>query len=332
MVTIQGSLSRAHNVDLLNLTRDHDYEAGVLNGGNVLRTLSDVWGVFRQAGSHDVVYVHSAFVPLVTMIRSTMLLVAARLRGARTVLHVHGGSLPAWANSAGRKRALKILLAPAHAVIAVSDDIASVLPQKRTTVIYNGVDLDRFTPRVGENPQPPVILFIGLLTRRKGVVDLLEASEILRNRSVDHRLVLVGGRPDEGGAEESIVRAASTGVEEFIGAVSHSEIPGHLQQAAIFCLPSWYEAMPLSILEAMACGVPIVATNVGQIPQVVTPDFGRLINPKDPTALADALESLLTDPDLHQRAASAARTEAERSYGLTATVDSIDTAIRSAAT
>ena len=316
LTTLKTHLAQHFDTELLNLTRDRDYVAGVLSGTNLVRTIVDMWRVLRTAKDFDVVYLHSSFVPAVTVVRAGLLMAAARLRRSQVVLHVHGGPLPEWASSSARRRLVRAGLSPASAVIAVSDGIRSALPSDRAHTVLNGVDLEQFHPSYSHVDGPPTVLYVGLLTRRKGVVDLIEASKLVAARGIDHRLRLIGGRPDEGGEEEEAVRSAAVGSEDFIGSVRHEEMPGFLQSADVFCLPSWYEAMPLSVLEAMASGLPVVATRVGQIPDVVSSEVGRLVAPSDPDGLADALAELLCSRELRERLGANARRTATAEYSL----------------
>ena len=149
---------------------------------------------------------------------------------------------------------------------------------------------------------------MGLLTPRKGLVDLLDARALLHDEGLAHELCLVGGTPDEGAAAEELVRARLTEDVTVLGTVEHAEMPAVYRTAAVFCLPSWYEAMPLSVLEAMACGVPVVATDVGDVARLVLDgETGLLVPPRDPPALAAALGRLLRDPELRTRMGAAGR-------------------------
>lgn len=323
LTTLEREMSASCDVRFLNLTRPADYKAGVLSLANLTRTIADVASVFRAARQTEVTHVHSAFVPAVTIVRAALLLLAARAAGSRAVLHVHGGSLPGWADGGLRRLLVRAAAAPAHAVIAVSDSIAATIRHRRSLTVYNGVDTAVFTPAEREPHTVPVVVFAGLLTRRKGVVDLIEASKMLHDRGVDHQVVIIGGRPDEGDEEERIVRNAAGGREEFLGAVPHGEMPRLLAEADIFCLPSWWEAMPLSILEAMAAGLPVIATTVGQVPDIVGPEVGRLVAPQQPRALADALAELIESEDLRRELGSAARQQALTRYSVSVTVEAI---------
>jgi glycosyltransferase involved in cell wall biosynthesis len=321
--TLQRELTPRYRVELLNLTRQSEYRAGVFSSTNVTRTLSDIWNVLRAAGGFDVVHLHSSFVPTVTLVRAALLLMAARIRGTATILHVHGGSLSEWTNSRWKRWLIRIALVTATEVVSVSDGITGALSSDRTHTIYNGVDTNKFAPDPSRQPAVPVIVFVGILTHRKGVVDLIEASHALIDRGVKHRLVIVGGRPDEGADEEASVRSAATGAEELVGSVPHERIAEYFRDADIFCLPSWFEAMPLSILEALASGLPVVATRVGQIPLIIDDSVGRLVEPKDPETLAATLEELLTDHHLRSQLASNARAAALTHYSLAHTISEI---------
>jgi glycosyltransferase involved in cell wall biosynthesis len=329
--TLERELAGRYDVELLNLTRQAEYRAGVLSSSNISRTLADVGRVLRNAGRFDVVHLHSSFVPAVTLIRAGLLLGAARMRGSATVLHIHGGNLPEWADRAWKRLLIRVALATATEVVSVSDGITAALNLPGTHTIYNGVDTNTFAPDLNRSPDEPVIVFAGILTRRKGVVDLVEASHLLLSRGVAHRLVIVGGRPDEGIEEEDLVRAAATGPEVLVGAVPHDQMATYLRDADIFCLPSWFEAMPLSILEALASGLPVVATRVGQIPSIIDDSVGRLVEPQEPTALADALELLLTDHELRKLLSANARTRALREHSLDRTISEIDAVVSTAA-
>jgi glycosyltransferase involved in cell wall biosynthesis len=205
----------------------------------------------------------------------------------------------------------------------VSDSIAEVVSHRDARTIYNGVDTALFNPEGRDDHAIPVVIFAGLLTRRKGVVDLIDASADLRARGIEHRLVLAGGRPDEGDDEETLVRDSAMGDEEFLGAVPHESMPALFRDADIFCLPSWWEAMPLSILEAMSAGLPVVATTVGQVPNIVGPDVGRLVEPKQPHALAEALAELLVDGELRRELGATGRQRVLERHSVSSTVEAI---------
>ncbi|MCA1633280.1 MAG: glycosyltransferase family 4 protein [Acidobacteria bacterium] len=160
--------------------------------------------------------------------------------------------------------------------------------------------------RLGVNGGERLILSVGRLSREKGHVDLAAALGELRrlNTGLDFRLIIVG----EGPERESIERAgAAAGVSERIIFAGHSsEVRAFYALADVLALPSHSEGSPLVLLEAMAAGVPVVATRVGGVPEIVSDgESALLVAPRDARGMAAALERVLTDEDLaHSLAAN----------------------------
>jgi glycosyltransferase involved in cell wall biosynthesis len=151
--------------------------------------------------------------------------------------------------------------------------------------------------RVGFDPDPgrPYVLFVGTLEPRKNVPLLFEAFALLR-REVDAQLLLVGAR---GWLDEPIMAAhARSGVGEaarFLGRLDEEDLALLYSHAGVFVLPSLYEGFGLPVLEAMACGAPVVCSNAGPLPEVAG-DAAMLLKPEDPLAWAVALRDVLTRP------------------------------------
>ncbi len=313
-----------HEVSLLNLTHDGERQGGQVTGGNIKRTLADARRLRRVEGV-DIVHLHTALAPLSTLIRASILCLAGRRRGRKILLHAHGGRLVDWSNNARRRRFLALAVRPAHQIAVVSEGLvktmkdASVRPPVQ--LVSNGVDISAFQPSSESNTDPdsiPTILFVGHLSRRKGVLDLLEASQRLEAAGVAHHLLLAGGIPDEGDADRDAINQAVTASTELLGPVDPSDMPGMYRTADVFCLPSWWEATPLSVLEAMASGLPIVATSVGDIESMVG-DAGWLVSPQQPEALTHALRSALSDVSERRKRGRAARSRAESEHNLAIT-------------
>ena len=329
---LRSDLSAGHEMMLLNLTRDETPNAGRLTGSNVTRTLSDAAAVWKASRRAQIVHQHSALVPAVTMVRAGLLALAARLRGRRVIMHVHSGQVELWITTRARRLLARLALAPAHRVVTMSnpsgDALAAAIGRERVTIVDNWVDLEEFRPTDPVH-SPPRIFYAGLLTPRKGVGDLLRASASLSERGVDHELVLAGGTPDEGPEAEREVRTIHAPAARFIGALPHERIAAELAAADVFCLPSWFEAMPLSILEAMAGGLPVVASDVGDIPRVVEHGVtGSLVPAKRPVELAAALEALLRDPETRRRMGAAGRRRVEERFTEQRAVGALDALYR----
>ncbi len=328
---LSSELASRHRVALLNLTRPAAVrQGGRLTATNVHSTLADAAAVWSTSRRYDVVSIHSALVPAVTALRAGVLAAAARARGCGVVIHAHGGQLRAWLRGRARRFALRAAVAPAHLVVAVArgEHAALATITSRVILVENGIDPAPFgvtSAAEGSARDVPRVLYVGLLTPRKGVVDLLEASEHLRTRGIRHELVLVGGTPDEGPDAEATVRAAASSTVVFAGPQPHAAMPAVYRDADVFCLPSWWEAMPLSILEAMASGLPVVATTVGEIPRMVEHGAtGYLVPPRDPAALAAALEKLLADSRQRRRMGDAGRRRVAERFHLKGMVEELE--------
>ena len=326
---LASELEQRHDLSLLNQSHGDVPAAGRLTGGNLGRLVRDAIHLWRAAAGQDVVHLHSALAPAVTIARAGLLCWVARRRGCRVILHAHGGLLLLWLTTPRRVRFVRAVLAPAHRVLAVSAALQGTLEQaigRRVDLVENGVDTDEFAPGPPSKHSPPRVLYVGALTPRKGVLDLLEASRLLTARSVPHELHLVGGTPSEGGPAEEQVRAAVQGSgAHLLGDRQREQMPDVYRAADVLCLASWYEAMPLSVLEALASGLPVVATEVGDVARVVRPgDTGALVSARDPEGLAAALEPILLDADLRRRLGGNGRRTVMQHFASSETARSID--------
>ncbi|MGH2793162.1 MAG: glycosyltransferase family 4 protein [Actinomycetota bacterium] len=327
--TLLGSeLTSKHDVRLLNLTRDEVPRAGRLTAANIRRTLADARNLRRAAKGADIVHIHTALVPAVTLVRAGLLCAAARAGGAKVLVHVHSGLVELWITSVPRRRLARASLSGANHVVTMSNPtrkaLAEAIGAGKTSVIDNGVDVERFHPGEAAD-RTPRILYAGLLTPRKGVVDLINASDELAGRGVAHELVIAGGTPDEGPQDERTVREAAPVSAQLLGALPYEEMPQLYRGSDVFCLPSWFEAMPLSILEAMASGLPVVATDVGDVRRIVEHGVtGSVVPPKRPDLLAEALAELLTDASKRRAMGDAGRKLVEDRFATRHMIGGID--------
>lgn len=251
-------------------------------------------------------------------LRDAALIWLAWLHGARVISHVHGGSFDAfWHRANWPLRAfIRTTLSRSARVVALSPYWARVLlgivrDPTKVTVIWNSVDVDAYTgerePQT-EHPGRPRLIFLGAIGRRKGVPELLRAVAVLRDRRIDLDVVLVG--PEEYTGELAEAHQICDELEltqqvHFAGTLFGRDKITALKSADLFVLPSHNEGLPLALLEAMAAGLPIVATRAGGIPDVVDDGVhGLLVKPGDVAGLAQAIEHLIVDRDLARNMAT----------------------------
>lgn len=322
-----GDLAREHQVTFLNVAHHGTPEGGRASWGNLSRTLVDAARVWRAARGHDVMHLNSALAPTVTVLRAGLLALAARLGGCSVLVHAHGGNVETWLTSRRAALVMRASMWPADEVVAVWEAgcraLAGVLGPHRVSLVDNGVDTDRFRPAAPVD-RVPRVLYVGLLTPRKGVLDLMTASHMLADEGLEHELLLLGGTPDEGPQAAEPVRAAAEGRATLLGTRQPEQMPAAYAEGDVFCLPSWWEAMPLSVLEAMASGLPVVATDVGDVSRLVEDGvIGYVVPARSPQELAGALRKLLDDPDLRRRMGRAARRRAEERFSGAATARAV---------
>jgi glycosyltransferase involved in cell wall biosynthesis len=186
-----------------------------------------------------------------------------------------------------------------------------------------GVDPHEFTPEPdGREPgwgPSPVLLFVGRIHPEKGIADLFAAYALVRRKEPDASLVLIGEGPERAAYEETVRRQGWDGSVRFLGAVANRDLPPYLRAAAVFVSPSvktgrWEEYVGMTNLQAMACGVPVVSTRSGAIPEYVPESAGILVPERDPRALAGAILDLLSDPVRRASMGQAGRAQAVEFY------------------
>jgi len=215
------------------------------------------------------------------------------------------------------RRLTQVTLNRCDKVIAVSHALAEAavdlgLPAKRIAIIPDGVDTAKFCPPSTE--REPLVVFVGSLIERKGVKYLIHAFSQIAQTYPAYRLAIIG----EGTQHEELTRLAHS-LEIinriiFTGAQTPAQVAQWMQRARLFVLPSVEEGLGVVLLEAMASGTPCIASHVGGIPDVVSPDAGILVPAADPMALAEAMRSLLNDSDRWQALSQNARNHAVRHY------------------
>jgi len=230
----------------------------------------------------------------------------------------------------GRRLKQRLLGSCVDRYVAVSEDMARTLraalhSERKVRMIHNGVALDRpamanasLRAALSPTPDRPLMLTVARLHPQKGLGYLLSAAAC-----VPGAVFLVAGDGPQRGALEAESRRL--GLAERVIFLGHREdVPALLACCDLFVLPSLFEGLPVSVLEAMAAGKPVIATAVGGTDEVVVHgETGLLVQPGDAGALAEAIQLLLADSGLADRLGTAGRARVEREFSAEAMVDRV---------
>jgi glycosyltransferase involved in cell wall biosynthesis len=193
------------------------------------------------------------------------------------------------------------------------------VPREHTSFIANGVDTRHFQP--GELPFPrrePIVLCVARLVEDKDHACLLDAFAKVLGQMPEARLRLVGEGPLEAKLRDRMAQAPLAGRVELLPAAT--DVAVCCRSARVFALSSRREGMPNVLLEAMASGLPAVATRVGGVPFLLREENGLMVQAGDSGGLAEGLLRILRDPELAQRMGRAGRERAERDFSLSAMI------------
>jgi glycosyltransferase involved in cell wall biosynthesis len=288
----------------------------------------------------DIIHIHNftGFVPVVRFFN----------RRAGIVLHMNGEWLSQLDEATMARR-----IGLVDAVFGSSDYITNLVrvrfPQfaGRCHTVYNGVDPDAFVASSGEPGLPgarpeatgPVVVFVGRLSPEKGLHDLLDALPEVVARHPTVRFDIIGPEGvlpksfivdvSEDPTVQSLARFYERDYRElleerigpevkthvrFLGGLPHGEVVQHVRDADLVVNPSYSESFGMSLVEALACQTPVVATRVGGMPEIVGDDAGLLVDRADPPALAAAISRMLDDPEMRRRMGEAGRRRVENVF------------------
>ncbi len=281
----------------------------------------------------DVVHLHVA--KGLSALRKGVIVAAARSRGVPTVLHTHAGAFADWFDGlpAPLRRPVAALLR-ADRVVVLAPGSREVytsrlgLPADRVVLLANPVEWPATVPERDPHTGTVEAVFLGRLIDRKGVFDLVDALAGLQGAHRDRLHVTLAGHGDADAVRRAVGRHgldATIDVRTWIGPDERDELLGTAQ---ILLLPSWWEGLPMSVLEGMAWGLCPVVTPVGGLATLVRDgDNGVVVPVGDPPALTAALDKLLSDDEVRVRTGARAR-ESVRTFGADAWADRLVTLYR----
>lgn len=191
-------------------------------------------------------------------------------------------------------------------LVAVSDDlrkraVAMGAPPEKTRAVVNGCDLSIFyvrdrveaRQRLHIDPTSEAVVYIGRMDVKKGLRELVEAATALHPQRPNLHVYLVGAGPDRRLIESAIQANNAANFIHVLPACSFDDVAVWMAAADLVTLPSYMEGCPNVVLEALACGRPVVAARVGGIPEIMSDECGRLVSPRQPAELAQGLATVL---------------------------------------
>jgi N-acetyl-alpha-D-glucosaminyl L-malate synthase BshA len=221
----------------------------------------------------------------------------------------------------------KIIIKNAGAVIALTENMKKEMTKiynRDITVIPNGLEIQKFKKSSKENIRrqmnitndDKIVLFVGRLNSIKGVEYLIESMEYIKQKDVKTKLIIVGEGIERRRLELLVNKLFLTKNVLFAGRIPYEDIPKYLTLSDMIVLPSLEEGFPNILLEAMASGLPIVATNVGGIPEIIkNGENGFLVAPKNPGAIAEKVLYLFENNELRRRIIENNKEEVKRYCG-----------------
>jgi glycosyltransferase involved in cell wall biosynthesis len=265
----------------------------------------------------DLIHLHNSNIPVVHTSLPTVVTVHGTMQGYvnnRKALDLQSLVVKTFSRmyvSIDRK-----VIESANKVIAVSNACARELQDyygiKDVDVVYNGVDTNFFIPAEEKEWEEPYILYTGRLSPEKGLLDLVESAKYICQDYPEIKFVIIGIGPLERRLRKLAHNLDLNKSISFLGYMDQNKLVKYYQNAMVYVLPSYIEGLSTTLLEAMSCGIPTVATNIAANSEVVVDnETGILVPPRDSKALADAIIYLLENEDIRESMGKNARKKVE---------------------
>lgn len=287
-----------------------------------LRRLRKFYARLRSS-KYSLVHIHS---PDEAFLGSIAFMLLARLTHTPVLLHMHGTDWDEFyaRKSFARRMYTKYGLCLADCIVGLYSswvaNVKKLCPTARVEVMRNLVHnqkipdsraVQRLRDELGLGPKNFVVLTVGYVGWRKGSFEILKAVPSIVSEDDSFRFVLVGSEENHGEMAKLTEQVEKHGLQRwvtFTGEMPRDIVPLYYRLADIFLLPSFIEGMPISIIEALRSGLPVISTRIAGIPDMIEHEVsGLLIKPGAPEEIAQAVLALKTDPGVRKRLASAAR-------------------------
>lgn len=289
----------------------------------------------------DIIHGHYLFPPGLVSVN------VGQKTNTKTYVTAHGSDMfRVYAKSKSMQKAIKKVLKKADVVLAVSnalkDEIIATGVEgiaEKTKIHWNSVDINKFKEEPEEkineskfkkdlfnefniDSNKPTILFIGNIVKAKNINLLIEAKKLLKT---DCNLLIVGDGVLLKDLKDKVAKDIKNNeIDNVYFTGARKDVEKIIPTTDLLVLPSFTESFGLVLLEALACGKPVIGSNIGGIKEIITEDVGLLINPNDKEDLANAIDKILTDDDLRNKFKSNARNRAKEFSKVNIPYDEID--------
>lgn len=284
---------------------DVTYIATASMGSKVGRFLYMLAGYIRilwhlMTAKPELVHIHMA--EKGSVYRKGIVVKMAKRFGCKVIVHMHAGPFMSWyvTKSEKTQKWIAKMLNQADKVLVLGKywekTMEEILPKEKMSVLYNGVEVpeERFY-----NPEAKDIVYFGVINKDKGVPELLKAMQLLDKQLEPEKKLLLYGRDLDGDLEKQIDELHLKERVKYCGWIDAAQRDLALKNAMISVLPSHFEGLSMSIIEAMSYGVPVVTTNISTMPELVGDDIG-LVPVNQPEALAAEIEKYCKNEALRE--------------------------------
>lgn len=321
------------------LEKDYEiiYVESYKDGGKITKLLKGISGYFHFAkvillDKPELVHIHSSFGP--SFYRKMPFIIMASWAGIPIVNHIHGADFNIFYLDASdkKKKLIKKTYSRCSKLIALSEEwkerLIKIVPENKISIIenYSVIHEEAYQAKLNRESNNEV-LFLGELGQRKGCYDIPKVVKLVANDVPNVKFILcgAGNAQDEEKIKKMVQKLNIEANVEFPGWVRGKEKDAVLCSADLFFLPSYNEGMPMSILDAMGYGLPIVSTNVGGIPKIVrNGENGVCCDAGDIDSFVKSIISILKDKSLRLQYAARSMEIVKHSYSLDAHIDLLE--------
>lgn len=311
---LDSSLPKRVNLQFIDTSsrRRPGSETGKWSFSNLMSAIGDCVRFTRAALEYKPEICHIATSVGLSFLKHSVCVVAARILGSKVLLHPHC-SFYFFYERRGKawQWFVRKVIGLCHGVVVLSNEwkgLEEAVPTRRLYYLPNAINLSSYEESgrekiASENDKPCLdVLYLGHLGKDKGSFDLICAAKTILRQEQGVVFNLVGQEQVVGDMQQLKAEVMDAGLESSIfirSAVTGEEKTGLFRSADLFVYPSYHEGMPMAVMEAMACGLPIIATQVGGLPDLVRPGVNGLLVPAgQPDQLANAIHQLVANPQM----------------------------------